>query len=113
MRNAIGPRSQKSPILAATSLTGVGQLLPESFSRQIRTLETDDGLVDKDLSGSTDVLRDLFSVAADSHAAGGRPMLALMRALGGALSDATALHTCDALYPRMGKVSLLRFQPQP
>ena len=27
--------------------------------------------------------------------------------------DATALHTCDALYPRMGKVSLLRFQPQP
>ena len=27
--------------------------------------------------------------------------------------DATALHTCDALYPRMGKVSLLRFQPKP
>jgi hypothetical protein len=26
--------------------------------------------------------------------------------------DATALHTCDALYPRMGKVSLLRDRTQ-
>ena len=38
------------------------------------------------------------------------------KAFGGSVMygiDATALHTCDALYPRMGKVSLLRFQPQP
>ena len=27
--------------------------------------------------------------------------------------DATALHTCDRLYPRMGKASLLQIQPQP
>ena len=44
-------------------------------SRPTRLVDIDDW--HNDLSGSTDVLRDLFSVVADSHAAGGRPTLVL------------------------------------